>query len=113
MVSSKASLSPSRQRYLGLRDHYIGAQRRPWRRLALPPTGLMWLSAQTGPCSLFVSHLGNADADVIFAMRYLVKAKVKAGRAAALAEAIAERTLGHGSIAGDEYLCDMQAARVN
>ena len=27
--------------------------------------------------------------------------------------AIADRTLGRGSIAGDEYLCDMQMARVN
>jgi hypothetical protein len=50
---------------------------------------------------------------VNFAMRYLVKARVKAGRAEALAQAIADRTLGHGSIAGDEYLCDMKTARVN
>jgi len=46
-------------------------------------------------------------------MRYLVKARVKAGRAAALAKAIANRTLGRGSIAGDEYLYDMQMARLD
>jgi hypothetical protein len=45
-------------------------------------------------------------------MRYLVKARVKAGRAGALVKAIADRTLGRGSIAGDEYLYDMQMARV-
>ena len=46
-------------------------------------------------------------------MRYLVKARVKAGRADALAGAIADRSLGRGSIAGDEYLYDMEMARVN
>ena len=46
-------------------------------------------------------------------MRYLVKARVKSGRAGALAKAIADRTLGHGSIAGDEYLYDMQMARID
>jgi hypothetical protein len=44
-------------------------------------------------------------------MRYLVKARVKPGREQALSEAIANRTLGRGSIAGDEYLYDMQQAR--
>ncbi len=46
-------------------------------------------------------------------MRYLVKGRVKSGRAAALAKAIADRTLGRGSIAGEEYSYDMQMARVN
>ena len=45
-------------------------------------------------------------------MRYLVKARVKPGREKPLLDAIADRTLGHGSIAGDEYLWDMQHARV-
>lgn len=45
-------------------------------------------------------------------MRYLIKARVKPGRKEALLEAIAEKTLGRGSIAGDEYLHDMQQARV-
>ena len=46
-------------------------------------------------------------------MRYLVKARVKSGCAGALAKAIADHTLGRGSITGDEYLYDMQRARVN
>ncbi len=44
-------------------------------------------------------------------MRYLVTARVKAGRASALARAIADRTLGRGSVAGGEYLRNMAAAR--
>jgi hypothetical protein len=45
-------------------------------------------------------------------MRYLVKARLKPGREQALVKAIKERTLGRGSIAGDEYLYDMEQARV-
>ena len=44
-------------------------------------------------------------------MRYLVKARVKPGREAALRQAIADGSLGRGSIAGEEYLEDMQTAR--
>src|SRR5438034_9220517 len=44
-------------------------------------------------------------------MRYLVKARVKPGQEKALLKAIADGTLGHGSIAGDEYLYDLQQAR--
>lgn len=44
-------------------------------------------------------------------MRYLVKARVKPGRQEALLKAIEEGTLGQGSIAGEEYLDDMQKAR--
>jgi hypothetical protein len=44
-------------------------------------------------------------------MRYLVTARVKAGRRAALDRAIDEGVLGAGSIAGDEYLRDMAHAR--
>ena len=44
-------------------------------------------------------------------MRYLVTARVKPGRRAALDRAIREETLGTGSIAGDEYLHDMAHAR--
>ena len=44
-------------------------------------------------------------------MRYLVTAKVKPGRSEPLARAIGERTLGQGSVAGDEYLRNMAAAR--
>ena len=46
-------------------------------------------------------------------MRYLVKARVKPGREAALERAIDEKTLGKGSVAGDEYLWDMAHARVD
>lgn len=44
-------------------------------------------------------------------MRYLVTAKLKPGQEAALARAIDEGTLGQGSVAGGEYLRDMEAAR--
>lgn len=44
-------------------------------------------------------------------MRYLVKAKLKKGQEDALLRAIADGTLGRGSIAGDEYVHDMQQAR--
>ena len=50
---------------------------------------------------------------VDFLMRYLVKARVRLGRADALAKAIADGSLGRRSIAGDEYLYDMETARVN
>ncbi|PYK10989.1 MAG: hypothetical protein DME61_01955 [Verrucomicrobia bacterium] len=46
-------------------------------------------------------------------MRYLVKARVKSGKARALVRAIDDGTLGKGSIAGDEYLHDMEQARLN
>src|SRR5438309_6228067 len=44
-------------------------------------------------------------------MRYLVTARVKAGRSSALANAIDNNALGQGSIAGDEYLRNMAHAR--
>jgi hypothetical protein len=44
-------------------------------------------------------------------MRYLVRAKVKEGRAAALLQAIDAGTLGRGSVAGGEYLRNMREAR--
>ena len=46
-------------------------------------------------------------------MRYLVKGRVKSGKDSALLRAIEYRTLGKGSIAGDEYLYNMHQARVN
>ena len=45
-------------------------------------------------------------------MRYLVKAKVKPGQETPLLQAIESRRLGEGSIAGDEYVNDMQKARL-
>ena len=45
-------------------------------------------------------------------MRYLVKARVKHGKEKALLKAVEERSLGRGSIAGDEYLYDMEQAHL-
>ena len=45
-------------------------------------------------------------------MRYLVRARIKAGREQALLAAIAQGTLGAGSVAGDEYLRNMREARL-
>jgi hypothetical protein len=44
-------------------------------------------------------------------MRYLVTARPKDGRQAELGAAIESGTIGQGSIAGDEYLRNMAAAR--
>ena len=44
-------------------------------------------------------------------MRYLVTARVKPGQEEPLDRAIADGTLGRGSVAGGEYLRNMQAAR--
>jgi len=46
-------------------------------------------------------------------MRYLVKAKVKPGRDPELLRAIQQKTLGKGSIAGDEYLYNLEQARLD
>ena len=46
-------------------------------------------------------------------MRYLVRARVKLGRETDLLEAIEHETLGQGSVAGSEYLRNMQEARVS
>lgn len=45
-------------------------------------------------------------------MRYLVKAKVKSGQEKSLLHAINTGSLGQGSIAGDEYIYDMEQARL-
>ncbi len=44
-------------------------------------------------------------------MRYLVRARLKKGRARALLGAILDGTLGRGSVAGGEYLRNMADAR--
>jgi hypothetical protein len=46
-------------------------------------------------------------------MRYLVKARVKAGREKSLLNAINTGEIGKGSIAGDEYLDNMRTARLD
>ena len=45
-------------------------------------------------------------------MRYLVTARVKPGREAALLRAVEDGTLGAGSVAGDEYLRNVSDARL-
>jgi hypothetical protein len=45
-------------------------------------------------------------------MRYLVRARVKAGRETALLRAVEAGTLGAGSVAGGEYLRNMADARL-
>src|SRR4051794_20468346 len=45
-------------------------------------------------------------------MRYLIRARVKPGREAALLRAIESGALGAGSVAGGEYLRNMGAARL-
>ena len=45
-------------------------------------------------------------------MRYLVTARVKPGQSQALESAIEEGRLGEGSVAGDEYFRNMDAARL-
>jgi hypothetical protein len=46
------------------------------------------------------------------AMRYLVTARVKPGKEVELLQAIENGTLGAGSVAGDEYLRNMEEARL-
>jgi len=46
-------------------------------------------------------------------MRYLVKARVKNGKEQSLLRAIDERRLGEGSIAGSEYLHEVEQGRAN
>lgn len=45
-------------------------------------------------------------------MRYLVKARLKKGKATTLLSAIESGTLGQGSAAGDEYQHNMEQARL-
>lgn len=46
-------------------------------------------------------------------MRYLVKARVKPGQEKRLLQAVTDGSLGRGSVAGDEYVYDLQQARVD
>ena len=50
---------------------------------------------------------------LLFHVRYLVKAKLKADKSKSLLRSIVDRTLGKGSIAGDEYIYNMNDARLN
>jgi hypothetical protein len=44
-------------------------------------------------------------------MRYLVRARVKPGQEAALLRAVEDKSIGRGSVAGDEYLRNLGEAR--
>ena len=46
-------------------------------------------------------------------VRYLVKAKVKTDKSESLLRSITDGTLGKGSIAGDEYIYNLNEARLN
>src|ERR1041385_1701067 len=67
-------------------------------------------SATSSPCSNNPTFPDNNHQSPA-TMRYLVKARVKPGMEAALLQAVADGSLGRGSIAGDEYVYDMQQAR--
>src|SRR3954454_18396907 len=66
-----------------------------------------------GAAVLEERHNGARKPVLYCAMRYLVKAKVKPGCEDRLLRAIDEGTLGRGSIAGDEYIYDMEQARLD
>jgi hypothetical protein len=56
--------------------------------------------------------LRRAPIALSFSMRYLVKARLKPGKEKDLLRAIHDGSLGKGSIAGDEYVYDMEQARL-
>jgi hypothetical protein len=62
---------------------------------------------------MIVRLCGESPAMLDLLVRYVVKGRVKDGKAGALLRVVDERILGRGSIAGDEYLHDMEQARVN
>lgn len=63
--------------------------------------------------SMRVAHFDFAASMLSYSVRCLVKAKVKAGKSRPLLESIDNQTLGHGSIARDEYIYNMNQARLN
>ena len=67
------------------------------------------------PCATISGRLAGGvifQRELSSRMRYLVKARVKQGCEKTLLQAITDGTLGHGSIAGDEYEWDMEQARL-
>lgn len=70
-------------------------------------------TAAESTASFTLSVRYSSSVKVFWAVRYLVKAKVKNGCRAALLRAIDNKTLGKGSIAGEEYLHNMQQARID
>ena len=59
-----------------------------------------------------VCGFAGAHSVYLSAMRYLVKARVRHRQEKALLRAVADGSLGRGSIAGDEYIYDMEQARL-
>ena len=57
-------------------------------------------------------HFASIIADVYCGMRYLVKARLKSDMSSALLSSVVDRSLGKGSIAGDEYIYNMNEARL-
>jgi hypothetical protein len=66
--------------------------------------------------SIFAPCAFNQQSRIInqqfFAMRYLVRARVKPGREGALLRAIDKETIGRGSVAEGEYLRNVNEARL-
>jgi hypothetical protein len=60
-----------------------------------------------------MTHSSFVISLLFFCVRYLVQGKLKSGQAASLLSSIDNGTLGRGSIAGDEYLHNMNEARLN
>src|SRR5437763_13258289 len=75
----------------------------------------MRMDVLSAPGTRGTSHWYNTERsspDHGAVMRYLVTARVRPGCASALHRAIEEGTLGRGSVAGDEYLHNMESARL-
>src|SRR5262249_31798807 len=72
--------------------------------------------AARSSCGAWIDRPGyNGDGTHLqeaIVMRYLVTARVKPGREAALLQAIEDGSLGAGSVAGGEYLRNMTEARL-
>ncbi len=75
---------------------HLGATLPP---LKAQPKNTNALGSSKGSLCRTTPTLETADASANFAMRYLVKARMKTGQAEALARAIADGTLGRESIA--------------
>jgi hypothetical protein len=68
-------------------------------------------SLRSPASSLYWRLQGGTEIGDNRGMRYLVTARLRDGKSAALGKAIDDETLGRGSVAGDEYLRNMGDAR--
>ena len=94
-----------------IRDHNITMARRSGRRdrdVAVVQRLRHQINGGACPSGIIAEPLEQIEVN----MRYLVRARVKPGCESALLEAIQNETLGQGSVAGDEYLRNMQEARL-